>query len=290
MMSIKNQALLVNVTTHQWRPTRKDDNVTNSTNRLFKASHESGRYIKNLVRPEWYRPIEAAVKRVQIYVRTHTVPWDNYGFRCLNAKYLFQFREGYNEAVEDFQRIVDQQVAKIDSEFILSKQRLGDMYCASDYPTKEEIKSRYSINMTLRPIQEAENFLVEASDSDAKFIAQKVREDMAESTKLATDEPWERLYEIINDLSTRLDKPIEDKGRDGRISSVTMERVERLLNILPMLNVANDPKLEEMNHAAKQLLKHNPDALRNNAKTRNQARNQADDILNRMRGYAQEAA
>ena len=288
-MSIKTQALLVNVTTHMWRPNRKDDHVTSSTNRLFKASEESGRYIKNLVRPEWNRPIEAAVKRIQVYVRNYTVPWDNYGFRCVNAKYLFKFREGYNEAVDDFHRIVDQQIAKLDLEFTLSKQRLGDMYRASDYPTKAEIKSRYNIGITLRQIQESENFLVDASEADAKFIAEKVREDFKQSAQMATNEPWERLYEIIHDLSNRLAEPTPDQ-KQSLITSVTMDRVERLLNILPMLNISEDPKLDEMNHAAKQLLKHKPEHLRNSTTARHQARQQTDDILNRMRGYAQEAA
>ena len=286
-MSIRNQAMLVNLTVHGWNPSKEDISVTDEAHILHGASSRAGRYIKRLIAAQYTNPISAAERRIRVYVQQNTVPWDDFGFRALRSDQFFKFREGYDKAVSDYDKTVKTFVNEYQRIISDQKNELGSMFKESDYPDAGIVQSKYGADLTIRPIQESENFIVQATDEDAAYIKDKMEKDVLSSMQSALSDPWERLYETISDVARRL--ALSPDVKEGVFTKKTTMKLEKLLDQLPLLNISGDPHLDELNEQAKKLLV-NPAELRVFPDTRAEARNTADDILKKMAGYLGESA
>ena len=286
-MSIRNQAMLVNLTVHGWNPSKEDVSVTDEAHILHGASSRAGRYIKRLIAAQYTNPISAAERRIRVYVQQNTVPWDDFGFRALRSDQFFKFREGYDKAVSDYDQTVKTFVNEYQRIISDQKNELGSMFKESDYPDASTVQSKYGADLTIRPIQESENFIVQATDEDAAYIKDKMEKDVLSSMQSALSDPWERLYETISDVARRL--ALSPDVKEGVFTKKTTMKLEKLLDQLPLLNISGDPHLDELNEQAKKLLV-NPAELRVFPDTRAEARNTADDILKKMAGYLGDSA
>ena len=281
-MSIRNQAMLVNLTVHGWNPSKEDQSITYETNTNHGASHNAGRYIKRLIANQFTNPIAAAEKRIRVYVQQNTVPWDDFGFRALRSDKFFKFREGFDKAVGEYDATVNAFIKEYQRIIVQQKIELGSMFNENDYPDSKTVRTKYSVDMTIRPIQEAENFIVQATDDDAAYIKQKMEKDVLSSMQSALSEPWDRLYETISDVARRL--ALSPDVKEGVFTKATTKKLEKLLDQLPLLNISGDPHLDELNEQAKKLLVP-PANLRLFPSERKEAQTTADDILKKMSGY-----
>lgn len=286
-MSIRNQAMLVNLTVHGWNPSKEDVSVTDEAHILHGASSRAGRYIKRLIAAQYTNPISAAERRIRVYVQQNTVPWDDFGFRALRSDMFFKFREGYDKAVSDYDKTVKTFINEYQRIISDQKNELGSMFKESDYPDASTVQSKYGADLTIRPIQESENFIVQATDEDAAYIKDKMEKDVRSSMQAALNDPWERLYETINEVASKL--ALSPDVKEGVFTKSTTNKLEKLLDQLPLLNISGDPHLDELNEQAKKLLVP-PAELRIFPETRKEAKNTADDILKKMAGYLGDAA
>lgn len=281
-MSIRNQAMLVNLTVHGWNPSKEDRSVTDEAHLIHGASSRAGRYIKRLIAAQYTNPITAAERRIRVYVQQNTVPWDDFGFRALRSDKFFIFREGYDKAVSDYDKTVNTFVKEYQRIISDQKNELGSMFKDSDYPDASIVQSKYGADLTIRPIQESENFIVQATDDDAAYIKGKMEKDVLSSMQAALSDPWERLYETISEVASKL--ALSPDVKEGVFTKATTKKLEKLLDQLPLLNISGDPHLDELNEQAKKLLVP-PAELRVFPATRKEAKNTADDILKKMSGY-----
>ena len=281
-MSIRNQAMLVNLTVHGWTPSKEDVTITSETNNSHNASSNAGRYIKRIIATQYTNPIAAAEKRIRVYVQQNTVPWDDFGFRALRSDLFFKFREGFDKAVSDYESTVNTFIKEYERIVNAQKAELGSMFKQSDYPDSSTVREKYGASITIRPIQESENFIVQATDEDAAYIKDKMEKDVMSSMQNALAEPWDRLYETISDVARKL--ALSPDVKEGVFTKKTTDKLAKLLDQLPLLNISGDPHLDELNEQAKSLLVA-PADLRIFPESRKEAQITADDILKKMSGY-----
>ena len=281
-MSIRNQAMLVNLTVHGWTPSKEDVTITSETNNSHNASSNAGRYIKRIIATQYTNPIAAAEKRIRVYVQQNTVPWDDFGFRALRSDMFFKFREGFDKAVSDYESTVNTFIKEYERIVNAQKAELGSMFKQSDYPDSSTVREKYGASITIRPIQESENFIVQATDEDAAYIKDKMEKDVMSSMQNALAEPWDRLYETISDVARKL--ALSPDVKEGVFTKKTTDKLAKLLDQLPLLNISGDPHLDELNEQAKSLLVA-PADLRIFPESRKEAQITADDILKKMSGY-----
>jgi hypothetical protein len=281
-MSIRNQAMLVNLTVHGWNPSKEDVSITSETNINHNASSNAGRYIKRIIATQYTNPISAAERRIRVYVQQNTVPWDDFGFRALRSDMFFKFREGFDKAVSEYEATVNTFIKEYERIVNAQKAELGTMFKESDYPDSSTVRGKYGADLTIRPIQESENFIVQATDDDAAYIKEKMEKDVLSSMQNALAEPWDRLYETISDVARRL--ALSPEVKDGVFTKAVTKKLEKLLDQLPLLNISGDPHLDELNEQARKLLVE-PADLRIFPRARAEAKETADDILKKMSGY-----
>lgn len=139
---------------------------------------------------------------------------------------------------------------------------LGSMYDPQDYPPVGDIANRFQMQLTVMPVP-SDDFRVELGDEELE----KIKADVESRVKAAGDKAmeglWKRLYDRVEKLAERLADP------EARFQESLLENARELCEILPRLNVADDPNLEQMRCALQATLKNkSADVLRTSPSVR----------------------
>jgi len=98
--------------------------------------------------------------------------------------------------------------------------------------------------------------------------------------KNATEDLFRRLAEVTKRFAETLSNP------DAIFRDSLVENAVELVNLLPRLNVANDPELEKIRkEVSKKLASQDAENLRNAPKVRQKAADDAQAILDKMSGF-----
>jgi hypothetical protein len=109
-----------------------------------------------------------------------------------------------------------------------------------------------------------------------------------EKTNLAMQDVINRIVDSMSHMKTRLDeytklKEVGDKS--PRLHKTIVENVRELVQILPFLNITDDPKIEMLRQQMEsELAGFDIETLKENKNEREDAIKKADDILNNISG------
>jgi hypothetical protein len=148
-------------------------------------------------------------------------------FRKERAEYehlVNQFVPAYPQLVRDAQRF------------------LGTSYKASDYPEAHEIADKFKMDMQVSPVP-TNDFRVDIADEELARIHDEVEARVKQAGQQAMQDVWQRLYDKVTHMADRLSKLDDPKTR---FHESTLEHVTDLCELLPRLNVLDDPNLEAM--------------------------------------------
>ena len=133
------------------------------------------------------------------------------------------------------------------------------------------------MELSILPVPTAGDFRVELADEEYSSIQSEIEQRVADSSKAAMSEVWQRLYDKVEWLAERLSEP-KNAFHDG-----TYQDAKDLCGMLTRLNFTDDPDLESMRREVEQkLVNHHPDALRNDPDLRNDTFDEAKVIMDKM--------
>ena len=160
---------------------------------------------------------------------------------------------------------------------------LNGMFRLEDYPSESEIKHKYDFRISVSPLPDADDFRVTLQGDEVEKIQKDIETRLQEAQTTAIKDLWDRLYDKVSRMADRLSEP-KAIFRDTLIQN-TIE----LCEVLPRLNITEDPELERMRQAVEsRLCGYIPDDLRTNPAIRKDAAKEAQDILDSMAGYVGE--
>jgi len=154
----------------------------------------------------------------------------------------------YKQQMNMFRTTYDTMCNQLYSQYLTiisaAQQNLGAMYNADDYPTLDEVKNKYAFRLVFSPLPEAGDWRLDISNDDLKELQASYEADFNDRLAKAVREPWDRLYDELQNLSTKLH---DEEGVDAkkRYHDSLLENPQNLCNLLTKLNITGDPKLEE---------------------------------------------
>jgi hypothetical protein len=161
-----------------------------------------------------------------------------------------------------------------------SRERLNGLFNEEDYPAPEEIGSCFGFKLDISPFPNAGDFRVQLQEDDIMLIRTEIQGRMEEAVKGAMQDVWSRLYQQVQRMAERL------KDLDEPIRWDYVADLRALLEILPRLNLTEDPNLDKMVREAKLKLAGSPtEVLKNDAAARGETAANAAAILDAMAGY-----
>jgi hypothetical protein len=174
-------------------------------------------------------------------VRAHfydkTLPWKDNGDRLLTRLMFRDFIEEHERLVGEFKDAVEQFVttgypqAREKAEF-----RMGELFNANDYPAPDSLRRRFYINMDIDAVTEAGDFRVEMDAGSSTGP----RVDGAGDARAARPRHARRLgaaREVVGHFAKKM-------GSDDIFRDATVRNIEELVDLLPGLNVLDDPDLK----------------------------------------------
>jgi len=284
-MHLSDKALLVHLGVSQWTARKLDrkaaaiistKNVGNFNKTLLPTCNNIG---------DLHR--ETAFIRKDFY--HNTLPWGIEGtFILPSANYLAfttdyrKKKAAWDDKVETF--IGGYPQAKLDAERILNSGQY-DLYNPADYPVVSDLKRKFKMDLTFLPVPTIGDFRVELADGEIDQITADLEERIAESSKIAMQDVWQRLYDKVEWIADRLGDP------NNVFHAATYEDAQDLCKLLSRLNFTDDADLEAMRSKAEQkLFKLHPEAIKNDPDVRRDTAKDAEAIMKQMAGFMGDGA
>lgn len=146
-------------------------------------------------------------------------------------------------------------------------ERMGALYDAADFPTQQDCMKRFICEVTVVPLPEAAQWQrISVISPDLAHTMETTTNAKIESAIAAAQaQTWEDVMKPIQHIVDTLGK----EGGKVKIYDSLIGNVLSIVDLVPSMNLSNDPKLAELAATAKESLSAiKPDDLRSSAEAR----------------------
>jgi len=286
---ISDRALVVSLTISQWSGRRLDRKITDEVNRDHNAAADAGRYNKLLLPKAALDPIQKVVSETRNDFLQRTLPWLNDGSRIMASMAFLDHKQWLSGQRGKFDIAVNDFLADYDKYVLEAQVRLNGMFDPTDYPGKDEIASRFSMNVRVMPVPESEDFRVDMSDDMVQEIKAEITNSVNSAVNEAVSDVYRRVADVTGRMVERLTayKPAEGKGQksEGIFRDSLVENVRDLTSIMPMLNITGDPRLTRIADELVDISRFDASVLREDPVVRENVATEAQRILDSISDY-----
>ncbi len=256
------------VTFKCWSAHKVDQDATERTISDYQALEGAGRFNKKLIDKTHLKKLRSIVQEARKYWHTITLPWGNEGSRILPGDKIFDFETKMREFEREFElaytdleanylRIVDEQ-----------KTVLGNMYNSDDYPSINELRSKFSIKTEITGIESKDDIRLNMTEPLVNRLKNQAAEE--EKTKIieATRDIYQRLMQHLSYMVERLEATKSDKKTNDEVytkfKNTTITNLMEILELVPSLNISRDPTLDQVaKDLSEKLSQNDPVDIRN---------------------------
>lgn len=276
-MNMYDTGMIVNLTISAWSGHKLDKAKTATVTSEANADSDAARVNKHLVSKDALAGITRASNALRQYFYRATLPWGDNGDRLLSAAGFLDFTQEIARLTAEFDAAVDEFITtKYPAERARAQFRMGSLFDPRDYPAPESLRSRFGTALDIHGIPTSDDFRVALKDSDAERIKRQLDASNNQRLRDAMRTVWERLFEVVDNFATRM----ED---GGRFKEATVANLQDLADAIPTLNVTNDTELADLcKEIQRKLGGYTAKDLRTDDRARQQARQEAKAIVNRM--------
>jgi hypothetical protein len=279
-------AMLVEFNASVWTARKLDktttDEVVSSKNATAK---DAARVNKHLLagRTE-LDVIQQMVGRARAYVYDHTLPWSDSGLRLLPTVNFVAFTERMNQFEEEFERLVTEFVTIYPTLISAQAMSLGDMFKRSDYPTANEMMTKFAFRIGFLPVPTAGDFRVDIGNEAQAELKARLNEMAEERIEAAMRDIRARLGEHMKRMSDRLTTDyVQGEAKQRRFHDSLVDGALELCDLTKALNLVNDQTLESARKELEgALLGVTPQELRKNEYVRQDTKKAVDSILSKF--------
>ncbi|GEM_PF-295803 len=299
--SLGDAAMLSSLNISQWSGWKFDPDESDAVTRRHNAGKKRARVNKSVVPRSELEEITQAVGRAR---RDHyflTLPWTDDGWRVLPAAAYMDHVAKMNENRAALFGAVDRLVARFED--VVRKQKeapeeLGTLFNIYDYPgmreengtvrfvSPNELRDEFSFATDVKPITDPADFRVAINDAERERLKRRMAESVQASLHAATRDLWQRLYNVVAHMSTRMAEynqaPDDDKPK---LYSSMVTNIVEIVDVLPKLNIASDTELDRMASDVRRSLVVDLAEVRKSDALRSDTAKAAAEIAQRMAAY-----
>jgi hypothetical protein len=286
---LSRKAVLVSVNITAWSARKLDRKVTDEVNTLHKATKNAGRYNKLLIAPEHLSELTSMVAKARTMHHTMTQPWADEGPRILPNALFAKFSEEFRTLKREFAEAADRFAAAYPTFVIERMAELNELFRPSDYPSPQEIRSKFNLDLTILPFPDAADFRSELDEDTVAEIRSQLQATTAGVIDGAMKNTVERIVETVGRMAEKLAgfQPSTGKGEkaEGIFRDSLVENVRELAELLPAFNLVGDARLAEITDRIKsELCVEDAQDLRENDDVREAVQKSADEIVEAVKG------
>jgi len=282
--SLATSGILLRAKVKVWTATKQDRDISDEVTSNKKAARNAGRYTKQLFadvqelrvllndRQTWYN-----------FVQRVTYPWDGeWGYLPTSRipQVMAEINQRKAKSMELLENFINAMPAAVSNEAFVQ----GDMFNRDDYPTPDEVRSKFRIIVQTMNIPEGD-YRVTIADDLAEDLKRNFEAQTRDIIKDIHDKQNDQLVKVLQSFSHCCDSEtvMEDgevKVKRRKMYESTLTDALELCDTFADFNLNNDPRLEEARRELLRVLDGvTIDQLRNNDTKRIVVKEGVDDIL-----------
>jgi hypothetical protein len=228
--------------------------------------------------------IQQAVGRARQFVYDNTAPWSDSGLRLLPTINFMKFTERMNDFEEEMETLVKAFVVIYPTLITAQALALGDMFKRDDYPTANEMMTKFSFRVNYMPVPSSGDFRVDVGNQAQAELKARLESLTQERIDSAMADVRERLSTHLKRMSDRLTTDyVGGEAKQRRFHDTLVDGALELCDLTKALNVTNDLALETARSQLEQLLVGvTPADLRKNEAIRQDVKRNVDAILDKF--------
>jgi hypothetical protein len=285
--SLATSGILLRAKVKVWTATKQDRDISDEVTSNKKAARNAGRYTKQLFadvqelrvllndRQTWYN-----------FIQRVTYPWDGeWGYLPTSRipQVMAEINQRKAKSMELLENFINAMPAAVSNEAFVQ----GDMFNRDDYPTPDEVRSKFRIIVQTMNIPEGD-YRVTIADDLAEDLKRNFEAQTRDIIKDIHDKQNDQLVKVLQSFSHCCDSEtvMEDgevKVKRKKMYESTLTDALELCNTFADFNLADDPRLEEARRDLLNVLDGvTIDQLRNNDTKRIVVKEGVDDILKKF--------
>ena len=284
--NIDTCAMLVEFNASVWTARKLDKTTTNEVVASKNAgAKDAARVNKHLLAGRTELDIiQQAVGRARQFVYDNTAPWSDSGLRLLPTVNFMKFTERMNDFEEEMEALVKSFVAIYPTLITAQALALGDMFKRDDYPTANEIMTKFSFRVNYMPVPSSGDFRVDVGNQAQAELKARLESLTQERIDSAMADVRERLSTHLKRMSDRLTTDyVGGEAKQRRFHDTLVDGALELCDLTKSLNVTNDMALEGARKQLEELLVGvTPADLRKNEAIRQDVKKNVDAILDKF--------
>ena len=247
--SLATSGILIRAKVKVWTATKQDREISDEVTSNKKAARNAGRYTKQLFadvpelrlllndRQTWYN-----------FVQRVTYPWDGeWGYLPTSriAQVMDEVKKRKVKSMELLENFINAMPAAISNEAFVQ----GDMFKREDYPTPDEVRSKFRIIVQTMNIPEGD-YRVTIADDLAEDLKNNYEQQTRDIIKDIHDKQNEQLVKVLQSFSHCCDSEtvMEDgevKVKRRKMYQSTLTDALELCETFSKFNLTQDPRLED---------------------------------------------
>jgi hypothetical protein len=281
-ISLATSAMLVEVSVSCWTAKKLSRKESDELTEGKKAAKRAAQVHKNLLADDpRLTNIQKYASDIRNWITYVTVPWNDTGTRLVSTKQFMDFKKQLDVRKAIFENMVADFVHMYPTLISAQAFKLGDMFDREEYPSPNEVASRFGVLYSFSPVPEAGDFRVDVAKDIRDALESEYASEYAKRVEAINREHWARLKDMLDRISGNLGKGDDGKNRIFRDSMVN--GALELCDLLRDMNVTNDPDLEQARKDLHNAIMHvTPDELRKNEDIRADVKSQVDAILGKF--------
>ena len=287
---LASRAVLKGVRISQWDGRKIDKRATAEIILSKDAVADAGRFNKTLVPKGTLASVQAAANRIRSIHSRYTLPWSDNGLDILPAASIQAYDSDMREARMQFEEAIEKLIAIYPVLMAGEPERLGRLFDPTDYPTVEDIRSRFAFRIRTLQIPSTSDFRIDVSDAQARMLREEIERGARETLESAMQAAWQRVFDVVSPMVAKLReyKPAAFKGdkAEGIFRDSLVQNVRDLVAVLPAFNLTSDPQLDRVCASMeRELCRHDAEALRDDAFLRQETASAAEAILEHVSSF-----
>ena len=285
-LNIDTCAMLVEFNASVWTARKLDKTTTSEVVASKNAgAKDAARVNKHLLAGRTELDIiQQAVGRARQFVYDNTAPWSDSGLRLLPTINFMKFTERMNDFEEEMETLVKAFVVIYPTLITAQALALGDMFKRDDYPSANEMMTKFSFRVNYMPVPSSGDFRVDVGNQAQAELKARLESLTQERIDSAMADVRERLSTHLKRMSDRLTTDyVGGEAKQRRFHDTLVDGALELCDLTKSLNVTNDVTLEEARKQLEQLLVGvTPADLRKNEAIRQDVKKNVDAILDKF--------
>ena len=241
---IQTMAVLAGLKVNSWGGTVTDKKVTEDVAVQAGASHNAGRYVKNLLPPDVLKKVKRAAQDARKAHYKWTMPWDDDGYRLLPVSAYENYRSELDQAKDELLRAKNELIKHYDTHVQASKSLLGKLFNIDEYPSSTDLVGQIDMNYTFKPVPDSGHFVVNLGAREDERIRREQDKKNEENLREAIASIYERLGKTVWACQERL-TPGED-GEEKIFRDTILSNMRETAVVAARLNLTGDQVLTNL--------------------------------------------